>query len=146
MVQKLKKTQLDKYYIVNNTIVNDRSAGIFLFARQGASGMIVNNLFVGEGVILKGPGEAFNNLIFDSDSWLERLLSQSPGFVDKTAFDYRLTASSPARDAGVDPGATALGFSLRPIIHYIHQAKKEPRPQIGIIDVGAYEFDPAEQN
>jgi hypothetical protein len=137
--------RMDKFSIVNNTIVNDRHAGTFIFARQGADGKIINNIFMGEGAILVGPGEVINNLVFISDSWLARLLSRSPGFVNKATFDYRLTASSPARDAGINPGRV-LGFQLAPTSQYVHRANKEPRPNIGPTDIGAYEFDPEKQN
>ncbi|MHC4149648.1 MAG: right-handed parallel beta-helix repeat-containing protein, partial [Planctomycetota bacterium] len=136
----VKSTYLGRYYIINNTIVNDRHSGTFIFVKQGATGQIINNIFLGEGVILAGPGEAINNLMFESDGWLSRLLSQSPRFIDKETFDYRLTASSPAIDAGIDPGSIA-GFKLAPVFHYVHPIQAEPRiPWGAAVDVGAYEF------
>jgi hypothetical protein len=140
-----KRPHPGSFYIVNNTIVNDRHSGIFIFARQGASGQIINNIFCGEGVILEGPGEPINNLTFESDSWLNRLLSRAPRFVNKDKFDYRLTASSPARDTGIDPGQL-FAFKLAPTDQYVDRANKEPRPKIGPIDIGAYEFDPEKEN
>jgi hypothetical protein len=135
-----KGTDLGRFYIVNNTIVNDRHAGTFIFVKQGATGQIINNIFLGEGVILAGPGEAINNLMFESAGWLSRVLSRSPRFVDKATFDYHLTASSPAIDAGIDPGSIA-GFKLAPVFHYVHPTQAEPRVSWGTaIDVGAYEF------
>jgi hypothetical protein len=133
-------THLGRFYIVNNTIVNDRRSGTFIFVKQGATGQIINNIFLGEGVILAGPGEAINNLMFESDGWLSRLLFQSPRFFDKGRFDYRLTAGSPAIDAGIDPGSIS-GFKLAPVFHYVHPTQAEPRiPWGAAIDVGAYEF------
>jgi hypothetical protein len=135
-----KKAHPGRFYIVNNTIVNDRHSGIFIFARQGASGQIINNIFYGKGIVLQGPGEIINNLTFEPDTWLNRLLSQSPKFVDKDKFDYRLTASSPAIDAGIDPGRIG-GFKLAPVFHYVHPTQAAPRIVWGTgIDVGAYEF------
>jgi hypothetical protein len=131
---------LGRFYIVNNTIVNDRHTGTFIFIKQGATGQIINNIFLGEGVILAGPGEAINNLMFESDGWLNRLLSRAPRFVDRNAFDYRLTASSPAIDAGIDPGRIG-GFKLAPVFHYVHPTQAAPRIPWGVaVDVGAYEF------
>jgi hypothetical protein len=136
----VKSTHLGTFYIVNNTIVNNRHSGTFIFVKQGATGQIINNIFLGEGVILAGPGEAINNLMFESDGRLSRLLSRSPRFVDTSTFDYRLTASSPAIDAGIEPGSIA-GFKLAPVFHYAHPTQAEPRiPWGAAIDVGAYEF------
>lgn len=137
----VKDTRSGRFYIVNNTMVNDRAFGTFIFVNGGASGKIINNLFVGDGVILKGSGEMSNNLLFGSDTWLNKLLSKSPSFVDKATYDYRLTEPSPARDVGINPGAVS-GFQLAPTSHYVHKSKQEPRPRVGPLDIGAYEFDP----
>jgi hypothetical protein len=115
---------LGRFYIVNNTIVNDRHTGTFIFIKQGATGQIINNIFLGEGVILAGPGEAINNLMFESDGWLNRLLSRAPRLID----------------AGIDPGRIG-GFKLAPVFHYVHPTQAAPRIPWGVaVDVGAYEF------
>jgi hypothetical protein len=88
----------------------------------------MNNLFVGPGRPWQGPSEPVTNLV-----------SMSPGIVDRMNFDYRLTAVSPARDAGVNPD-NANGVDLRPVSHYVHKASSEPRPTTGKTDIGAYEY------
>ena len=69
------------------------------------------------------------------------IVTSSPGFVNRAGFDYHLTASSPARDAGVAQGS-AQGFSLVPQYQYVDPAQRQVRPVVGNPDVGAYEFSP----
>jgi hypothetical protein len=117
-------------YLVNNTLVNDRHTGTFVFVKDGARAQLSNNLFVGKGQLLRGQGEQSHNLH-----------GVDPRLVDRDAYDYRLTAKSPARDAGRDPGQ-ADGVDLTPLSHYVHKASGEVRPRAGGLDVGAYEFVP----
>ena len=48
---------VNELYFVNNTVVNDRSAGSrFLFVKDGVNkALIVNNVFSGRGDVLNGP-------------------------------------------------------------------------------------------
>ncbi|MBN1671580.1 MAG: right-handed parallel beta-helix repeat-containing protein [Kiritimatiellae bacterium] len=117
-------------YVVNNTLVNDRGSGTFLSMRSGSTGLIMNNLFVGSGTLLSGPGTMQNNIH-----------PSTPGLADQAGFDYRLTAGSPAVDAGLEPGS-ANGVSLAPTLQYVHAAATEARPAAGALDIGAYEFAP----
>lgn len=124
-------------YLVNNTLVNDRPPGGW-FARTirpatfvrvwGAPGRVrvVNNLFVGAGRVLGGPGELSHNL-----------QSDEPGLIGRERFNYRLGDGSPAEGAGTDPGVVD-GLSLTPLAQYLHPASEEPRPRLGRIDIGAY--------
>lgn len=118
------------FYIVNNTFVNNDRSGTYIenFSKQTPA-KLVNNIFASVGdTILNGPGELVNNLITDA-----------PGFVDATKFDYRLTASSPAIDAGTNPNSIN-GFALLPRWHYQHLAGRAERRITDAIDIGAYEF------
>jgi len=119
-------------YVVNNTFVNDRGSGAFLDVRGGTSGKIVNNIFVGGGSVPSGSSTLAVTTNLKSAS--------TAGLVDRGNFDYRLTASSPARDAGIDPGSSANGLSLSPTSQYVHPTNREDRPVAGTIDIGAYEF------
>jgi hypothetical protein len=67
------------------------------------------------------------------------LISSAPGLVDAANFDYHLTSTSPARDAGTNPG-TAGTVSLSPTSQYVQPTNREDRPVNGTIDIGAYEF------
>lgn len=121
---------LQELYVVNNTIVNDRGSGTFLSVRGGTTAQIVNNIFAGNGTVLGGPGTMVTNLV-----------SNAPGLVNIGAYDYHLTAASPARDAGSNPG-TVNGFDLTPVRQYVHVANQQARPQDGNLDIGAYEYSP----
>jgi hypothetical protein len=120
----------NELYFVNNTVVNDRSAGgRFLFVRTGADGArIINNIFSGPGDLLSGAGEQVSNL-------------RLPGtaFVNPGDFDYRLKPGSAAIGRGVDPG-NAHGIELRPTAQYAHKAAMSARNPAGNLDLGAFEY------
>ena len=67
------------------------------------------------------------------------LQSDDPGFVDHQRCDYHLTAGSRAIDAGIDPGRSS-GFTLTPVAEPSQPFGEEPRPRIGALDLGAYEY------
>jgi cephalosporin-C deacetylase-like acetyl esterase len=115
-------------YMVNNTIVNDRPTGTFVHIREGATAKLINNLFAGRGAPIKGQAEQTTNLATDT-----------PGFVDRAKFDYRLTSESPAIDGGSKPGSVDT-FNLRPLFQYVHPVSRRNRPSSGQIDIGAFEY------
>ncbi|MBY0523281.1 MAG: fibronectin type III domain-containing protein [Gemmataceae bacterium] len=116
-------------FVVNNTFVNDRSAGTFVRVSGTPTNVqIVNNIFAGPGTVLSGTGTLTTNLV-----------SSSPGLVNQAGFDYHLTAGSPAINAGTNPG-TVNGFDLTPRFQYLHPQGAEARPVVGALDIGAYEF------
>jgi hypothetical protein len=119
-------------YVINNTLVNDRGSGTFLGIASGtSSATITNNLFVDSGTQKSGPGTLSHNVS-----------SSGADLVDRAGYDYRLKVTSAARDAGVDPGTSPEGFSLRPQYQYAHPAGRTARPQDALIDAGAYEYAP----
>jgi hypothetical protein len=121
---------INELYFVNNTVVNDRTAGgRFLFVREGTGGArILNNLFSGRGDILSGPGELRNNLTVGKAV-----------FANPADFDYRLKKGAAAIDRGIDPGS-AQGSELRPSAQYAHKLGKRPRSNSGKLDLGAFEY------
>ena len=129
------RNPVNELYVINNTMVNDRPAGSTFLRVWGSPApvKIINNLFVGRGTLLQGPGELSHNLALGE-----------PRLVDREHFDYRLTGRSPAIDVGTDPGA-ANGLALSPVAQYKHPAAEEPRKPIGRIDVGAYEYQPPQK-
>ena len=123
----------NELYFVNNTVANDFSGGVFVSTAGGTTVFkAANNLFVGSGTVFGGkqPTEAASNLV-----------TPSPALFDRSNYDYRLTAASPARDAGRNPGF-ANGFDLAPVSHYVHPAHRQDRPLSAPIDIGAYEYVP----
>ena len=118
-------------YVINNSIVNDLSSGTFvnIGTADTVPAVIKNNIFVGPGTLTNQTGATLANNF-----------SGNPLFVNQAGFDYHLTSSSPAIDAGANPGS-ANGFSLTPVFEYVHPARGEGRVTTGAaIDIGAYEF------
>ena len=148
----------DRLALVNNTLVNNRSSGVFVQVHGSAAAILSNNILAGPGTPLKGPGEMTANLIARSVSagLLGGLVGGdgvAPGsgplannftagtarFVAPGDFDFRLRADSPARERGVEPGLVH-GWPARPDSEYVHPLGTADRPRQDRIDIGAYEF------
>jgi hypothetical protein len=149
-----------RLYVVNNTLVNDRDAGVFVRNRQSDPAFLINNIFLGPGVIGEGRAIAKGNLVARDFKFHQRLLNWftggslvfeglydhgdnivagDAGLVDRESFDYRLSSDSPAIDAGVRPGP-AGSYLLVPESEYVHPAGAGPRHNDGSVDIGAHEY------
>jgi hypothetical protein len=124
------KNAPNELYVVNNTFVNDRQGGTFIQIAGGTTvAKVMNNLFVGQGTLISGKADTGGNVA-----------TANPGFVNRAAYDYRLTAGSPAIDKGKDAGA-AGAVDLKPVFLYVHPVSNSPRVTAGAaLDAGAYEF------
>jgi hypothetical protein len=117
-------------FVVNNTFVNGAASGTFIFlATPSAPAVIKNNIFAGPGVVTNQLAAVQANNF-----------AGAPGFVNASAYDYHLAAGSPAIGHGAAPGTNGT-FSLAPAFQYVHPACAEGRTTVGVIDIGAYEFN-----
>lgn len=121
--------RVHRLYVVNNTLVNHLGRGTFIAIAKGTEqALVMNNLFTGGGRPVRGTARMLNNLVTDA-----------PGFQNAAAYDYQITADSPARGAAATPG-TADGFDLTPQYEYQHPLSRREREQDADLDIGAYEY------
>ena len=116
-------------YVVNNTFVNDRSAGTFIQTASGTSTDSVNynNVFVGNGTQstnIKSGGA---------------ILGVKSQFVDPTNYDYHFVAGTTGVDATMDPGQVS-GVSLAPVNEYVHPAAGKARAVGSTLTAGAFQL------
>jgi hypothetical protein len=123
------------FYLINNTVVNDRSAGTYVRVQGTVPTLrLVNNLFA-------GPFAASSTVLSGNTGALTtNLVAVNPGFADTAHFDYHLTAGSAAVNAGTAPGQADDGTDLTPQYQYVDPTSVEARPVDDTIDIGAYEF------
>jgi hypothetical protein len=117
-------------YVVNNTIVNNRTTGTFVYNASTTEALLQNNIFQGPGTVLSGPGTQVTN-------WA----TANAYLLDPVNYDFHLTASSTgAIDAGTTPGTGINGFNMNPVSQYVHPCTCETRPSSGAIDIGGFEY------
>lgn len=121
-------------YVVNNTIVNERTTGSFLALRDGTELCYIhNNIFAGDGSIKVGT--AFSNDI--AYNWNGTIANAK--FIDSKSYDYHLQATSPAVNTGETSSISVNGLSLVPKNEYRHPVNITFRIVVGTIDIGAHE-------
>lgn len=124
--------------ICNNTIVLNGREGANI--RRGSTGRFINNIFAhNRGEAIKGSrhGTALSdyNLFWENHrgrcgraSGGQHDVSEEPLFRDLSAFDFRLTSKSPARNVGLLSSAPSIDF------------QGQDRKVDGLVDIGADEF------
>ena len=121
-------------FIVNNTFVNDKANGSFIQVQNGITLLkVYNNIFAGPGSTYVGTPAVWDT----SHNWLGTIAGA--GLTDAANYDYTLLATSPAINAGTNPGM-ADTFSLTPVYEYIHPDSSIVRPVVGVLDMGTYEY------
>jgi MYXO-CTERM domain-containing protein len=120
-------------FFVNNTVLNDRSAGTFLNIGSTVDPIVVtNDIFAGVGTVSTQASAVITS------SWDASM--GDPGFVDPGTFNVALGEGSPCIDAGTDPGSDGE-YSLSPDEQYLHPTNSESRGIGGdAIDIGAFEY------
>ncbi|HVA14175.1 MAG TPA: right-handed parallel beta-helix repeat-containing protein [Stellaceae bacterium] len=133
-------------YVVGNTMVLDRSSGIFVHSRSPGTTVVADNIMAGPGVPLQGNGRLINNVIaggstsgLDANGGGGNRVVRDIGFVDPSRFDYHLKPGSPAIGAGVDM-QQVNGFKLMPEYENLYPLGVAPRPASNPPDDGAYRF------
>ena len=122
------KNEINEIYLVNNTIVNDATNGVFLFAPPGTREVkLINNVFAGPGKLPIGKTMSGNVQVDKAE------------LKDAANYDYHLKSNAAAIGVGVDPGA-ANGYGLRPEYEYENGMLLRPRERSKTIDAGAYQF------
>ena len=118
-------------YVVNNTIVNDKSTGTFVTVSPNvtAPALIQNNIFAGPGTLTNQKSAQLQTNLFGVD----------PEFVNRAAYDYQLQPSSPAIGQGSQPPSIG-SFSLSPASVYAQSACGAERASTGLMDIGAYQY------
>jgi hypothetical protein len=137
----LSDTVDNSLYLSHNTVVSSRSLSTFLRMDSSTSRLhAANNVFVGNMTVLIGSSKSIdtlNNLAFARP--------ESVGFINPSAYDYRITQSSILRDNAVESIAATSTLEnfrelpLTPVLVYVHPCND--RIRLGSSDVGAYEYD-----
>lgn len=131
----LTNTAPHNFYLVSNTLVNERSSGTFVNVKSGTNlYKSYNNLFAGTGTVLTGSATTVDTVAN------KKYTIAAAGFANSLLYDYHLTTGSTAQNAGVSAGVASSGLSLTPALEYAHPAAQSTRATTGAIDVGAYEL------
>lgn len=146
---------INKLFILHNTIVNDRKDGNFIFNHSQVNAQVINNLLIGAGSPIKGPGTMIGNIVdhgknlfgsFDDtlgglNNSRENRFTKTIAVVDRRTYNYHLSAESPAIDAAVDlpPDMEQI---FKPLKAYRHPLRTNTRQVHNSPDVGAHEYVP----
>lgn len=123
-------------YLVNNTVVNNRSAGTFVqISTSTAKYKAYNNIFTGPGGSFSGTATVIDTL----KNWIVPTVANAK-FVDATTYDYHLLSTASSINKGAAAGTASNGFSLTPTFEYKHSKNRISRTNVGTIDIGAYEY------
>lgn len=124
--------------VLNNTLITDAGSGVFVLIAKQARPIfahVSNNIFIGKAALAQGTEVTEPNLHAASIDG-----TGDPGFVDAANGDFRLAAGSPAIDAGtINPAIDGERVVLD--CEYVHPASERPRPTVGAIDLGAFEYE-----
>jgi hypothetical protein len=124
-------------YLVNNTLINQRSNATFLKISTTTNACLVqNNIFLGNGGETLIGGTYAGQAVLTTN-WV----TTNASLANIADHDYSLTAASTgAINAGTAPGTGYNNYSLMPVNQYLHPCNYLPRPTNGTIDIGGYEY------
>lgn len=122
-------------YVVNNTIVNEKTAGTFVAVPNNANlYKAYNNIFAGQGALLTGTA-----IVIDTTN-NKKYTSTTANFVNSATYDYHLLPTCSAINSATAAGTTTTGFNLTPIKEYAHPANQINKTIQTTLDIGAYEY------
>ena len=123
-------------FIYNNTLVNKRNPGIYVWVVRGSDTVkILNNIFAGY------SANSDNALPSFADTSNNYHTSDIPSlaFADENNFDYHLTAESPVIDRGTAE-ISIPGYENFLQVEYKHPADSSIVTIDNAVDIGAYQF------
>lgn len=129
-------------YLINNTLVNNRSGGTFIDARSGTTVKDHNNIFYD----VAGTATIHGNGTYTTaNQYIETGGANNAKFVAPNLYDFRFTGATPTPplNSGTSPGTSSTGYSLTPTKHYVYNLGTTTRPTVSTIDIGAFEYQPS---
>ena len=103
-----------------------------MFPDRPLRARLVNNLFIGPGVVLEGQGAQTTNLA-----------TRKARLANQAEYNYHLSKDCLAIAMLERRQAAPLGYDLTPQYEYVHPLGARPRAVVGpAIDIGAYEYNP----
>lgn len=143
-------------FMINNTVIREgeRTTWMLRMGHPDEKAVLYNNIFYATGPMEFSRGTGGQN-VTGSNNWFpegstvpeglqNNIFSTEPGFVDRIARDYRLSANSPLVDAGfAEPSHLDADGQLQPArlaSQYAGHKDRRDRPVSGAPDVGALEL------
>jgi hypothetical protein len=136
----------------NNTFVAGDGRIQFLSANTAGAGILArNNVFFGSDRIVGSTGAGING----DHNWLPASAAvpatfganpqgTDPGFADRSARDFQLSANSACRDQGLNQldflDGAGVSHPGLPTFEYVSSEAHRARPADGRLDLGAYEY------
>lgn len=139
-------------YMVNNTLVSDcgpdltcggGNAGRFWQIGAGASVWTYNEIpWAGNAAALWVINMSNQPLTTGFTQSNNLGVNTNPVLVNQSGYEYHLQGSSPAINAGIDPGTDSHGYSLLPTQEYVYDLALATRPIFGSApEIGAFEYE-----
>ena len=120
----------NRLFVVNNSIYNRYEKTIFIRNAAEDPALVANNLLGGAPAgLVTGNHAAEGNLNFPDH-----------GMANPREYDFSLTDTATAIDAGMTTVNGALDIPLLPQSEYVHPVSMRARPSVSQVDVGAHEY------
>ncbi|MCB0793310.1 MAG: T9SS type A sorting domain-containing protein [Flavobacteriales bacterium] len=124
-----------EFYVINNTLVNEKTVGSFLSIQNGnVFFKAYNNILAGGGSMIAGAFPSFTDTVSNLRGTITAMVFQDPA-----TYNYHLSPSSPALSAGFPAGLAQNGYPLVAWEEYVHPTSSTVRCQHATLDVGAFE-------